>query len=212
MPLRLPPVERFTLGPGDRISVWVWRHDDLSQEFTVAPDGYITYPLVGRVKVAGQTYEGVVQALQAGIDDYYVDAKVAVNVIEITNEKVMIIGEVAQPQVIQIQNELSVLEALTRAGGISPTSNTRNVMVVRGGLETPVAFTVDIEAVYGRGDFTQMVYLQRGDIVYVPATTIANAERFFRSLQAVLAPAVGASSVYRNLGLGRTVGATTTAE
>ncbi len=200
IPLRLPPVERFTFGPGDRLAIWVWRHEDLTVDVTVAPDGFITYPLLGRVEVAGQSYESLVKALQAGVDQYYVDAKVAVNIIEVTNEKVLVIGEVAKPQVIQIRNDLSVLEALTIAGGVSYTSNTRNVLVVRGGMETPTAFSVDIDAVYGRADFTQMVYLQRGDIVYVPATTITNVERYFRSLQAVLGPAVGASAVYRNLG------------
>ena len=54
IPLRLPPVERFTFGPGDTIEIFVWRHDDLSMKVAVAPDGFITYPLIGRVEVAGK--------------------------------------------------------------------------------------------------------------------------------------------------------------
>lgn len=195
----LPPVEKFTFGPGDSLSIWVWRHDDLTVDVTVAPDGYITYPLVGRLEVAGRTYEDLVQTLQAAVDDYYVDAHVAVNIKEVQSQKVLVLGEVQVPSVYQITNELSLLEVLTRAGGINPEANTRNVLVVRGGLENPTRFTVDVDAIYGRGDMAQMVYLQRGDIVYVPATTITNVERFFRKLQGILTPVLGASAVYRNM-------------
>lgn len=196
--LNLPTAERFTFGPGDSLQIWVWRHEDLSVEVAVAPDGYITYPLVGRIQVAGLTYEELVRALQVAVDEYYVDAKVAVNVTAVVNQKVMVIGEVNSPQVLQVLNDLSILEALTRAGGINPDARTKNVLVIRGGLENPVVFTVNVDAIYGQGDMSQMVYLQKGDIVYVPTKTITNVERFFKRLQTILAPAVGGSAVYRN--------------
>jgi polysaccharide export outer membrane protein len=195
----LPAPTAFTFGPGDSLSIWVWRHEDLTVDVTVAPDGMISYPLVGRVQVAGRTYDDLVKTLQDGIDEYYVDAQVSVNIKQVTNQKVMVIGEVATPQVLQITNDLSLIEALTRTGGINPEAQTRNVLVVRGGMEKPTLFTVDVDALYGRGDMTQMVYLQRGDIVYVPTTTITNVERFFRSISGILSPAVSGSAIYRNL-------------
>ncbi|MFN7142823.1 MAG: polysaccharide biosynthesis/export family protein [Myxococcota bacterium] len=197
--LRLPAAEAFTFGPGDSLRVWVWRHEDLTMDVTIAPDGAISYPLVGRIVVAGLTYEQLVARLQDAIDEYYVDAQVSVNITQVTNQKVVVIGEVNNPQVLQITNEMSLLEALTRTGGINPDARTKNVLVVRGGLDTPTLFTVDVDAIFGRGDFSQMVYLQRGDIVYVPAKTITNVERFFRRLSAVLSPAVSGSAIYRNI-------------
>ncbi len=197
--LRLPPAEAFTFGPGDSLRVWVWRHDDLTMDVTIAPDGAISYPLVGRLVVAGLTYDQLVKKLQDAIDEYYVDAQVSVNVTQVTNQKVVVIGEVQSPQVLQITNEMSLLEALTRTGGINPDARTKNVLIVRGGMDEPTLFTVDVEAIFGRGDFSQMVYLQRGDIVYVPAKTITNVERFFRRLSAVLSPAVSGSAIYRNI-------------
>jgi polysaccharide biosynthesis/export protein len=197
--LRLPTAQAFTFGPGDSLRVWVWRHEDLTMDVTIAPDGAISYPLVGRLVVAGLTYDQLVGKLQEAIDTYYVDAQVSVNITAVTNQKVVIIGEVATPQVLQITNEMSLLEALTRTGGINPDARTTNVLVVRGGMDSPTLFTVDVDAIFGRGDFSQMVYLQRGDIVYVPAKTITNVERFFRRLSAVLSPAVSGSAIYRNL-------------
>jgi polysaccharide export outer membrane protein len=197
--VHLPPVETFVFGPGDKVFIFVWRHEDLSLEVGIAPDGYITYPLLGRIKVAGTTYEELVHTLQLAINEYYVDAKVAVNITEVQSQKVLVMGEVAMPQVIPLTQQLSVLEAVTRAGGINPDSNTRNVLVVRGGLADPLVFTVDLHAVITQGDMSQMIFLQKGDIVYVPSSTITNVERFFRHFQAILAPAVGGSAIYRNV-------------
>lgn len=196
--LRMPPEEAFTFGPGDAIAIWVWRHEDLTVEVTIAPDGYISYPIVGRVQVAGLTYEELVRTLQLAVNEYYVDAKVSVNITRLESHKVMIIGEVMSPQVLQISNELSLIEAVSRAGGINPDARTRNILVIRGGMENPQLFTVDVDALIRRGDMTQMVYLRAGDIVYIPTQTITNVERFFRKLQAVMAPAVGGSAIYRN--------------
>lgn len=196
--LRLPPEDAFTFGPGDTLAIWVWRHEDLTVEVTVAPDGYISYPIVGRVQIAGMTYEEVVRTLQLAVNEYYVDAKVSVNVTKLESHKVLVIGEVMAPQILQITSELSLLEAVSRAGGINPDARTRNILVIRGGVDAPQLFTVDVDALIRHGDMTQMVYLRPGDIVYVPTQTITNVERFFRKLQAVLAPAVGGSSIYRN--------------
>jgi len=57
---------------------------------------------------------------------------------------------------------------------------------------------VNVDAIYGRGDMSQMVFLQRGDIVVVPAKTITDVERFFRRVQGLLAPFVAGSAIYRN--------------
>lgn len=196
--LHLPPAQAFTFGAGDSMRIWVWRHDDLTVDVTVAPDGAIAYPLVGRLVVAGLTYEQLMAKLQSAVAEYYVDAKVQVNIMTVTNQKVLVLGEVSSPQVMQIKNELSILEALVTAGGINPDARTSNVLLIRGGLAKPELYAVNVDAIYGKGDMTQLVYLQRGDIVVVPTKTITNVDRFFRHVQAILSPAVGASAVYRN--------------
>ena len=206
VPLRVPAAQAFTFGPGDGLRISVWRHEDLSMEVTVAPDGAISYPLVGRLQVAGKTYDELVATLRTAVAEYYVDAQVSVNITQVTNQKVIVIGEVREPMVLQITNDLSLLEALTRTGGIHPDARTKNVLLIRGGVETPQLYTVDVDSIYGRGDFSQMVYLQRGDIVYVPSRTITDVERFFRRFQGILAPAVSGSAVYRNVVSGNTLG------
>jgi polysaccharide biosynthesis/export protein len=196
--IRPPAATEFMFGPGDHLSVKVWRHDELDMDITIAPDGGLTFPLVGRVQASGMSYAQLVSVLEEGLKGYYNDVSVAVNVVEVSNQKVFVLGEVRSPTVLQISNDLSILEALTRTGGINPDARTSNVLLIRGSLDEPQLYTVDVDAIYGRGDLSQLVYLQRGDIVVVPPRTITNVERFFRRIQGVVAPFVGGSAVYRN--------------
>lgn len=196
--MRVPTPAEFQIGPGDRIEIKVWRHDDLDMDVRVAPDGTISFPLLGTVPVSGKTYSEIRDLLTSSIATYYQDPQVSVNLVELQSQKVLVFGEVSQPGVLQLSNEMSILEALTRTGGINQYSRTNNVLLVRGGLSEPELYTVDVESIFSEGDLGQMVYLQRGDIVVVPTRTITNASRFFREVSGVLAPFVGGSAIYRN--------------
>ncbi len=195
---RVPAPEEFQLGPGDRISIRVWRHDDLDMDVTIAPDGTITYPLIGKVEVSGMTYSELVHALKNAIAEYYDDPQVSVNILELKNQKVYVIGEVMSPSVFQLSTEMSILEAMTRAGGINPSSRTQNVLLIRGGMDDPQLYAVDVKSIYTKGDIDQMVNLQRGDIILVPTRTITNVSRYFREVSGALSPFVAGSAIYRN--------------
>ena len=107
---KVPTPEEFQLGPGDRISIQVWRHSDLDMDVTIAPDGSITYPLVGRIVVTGMTYPVLVDHLKKAISEYYEDPQVSVNILELKNQKVFVIGEVTNPSVLQLINQMNWLE------------------------------------------------------------------------------------------------------
>ena len=188
---KVPSPSEFQLGPGDKIAIRVWRHDDLDMDITIAPDGSITYPLVGRIVVAGMTYPGL-------ISEYYTNPQISVNILELHSQKVFVIGEVTSPSVLQLSNEMSILEALTIAGGINSAARTNNVLLIRGPMEEPELYTVDVQSIYAQGNTSQMVYLQRGDIVVVPTKTITNVSRYFKEVQGTLSPFVAGTAIYRN--------------
>jgi len=199
VPKLVPPApEDFVFGPGDVLDIRVWRQQEMDMQVRIAPDGNITYPLLGTIKLSGKTYPEIVATLEAGLKDYYTDPQVAVNIVEVTNQKVFVLGEVRNPAVLQIENDLSIMEALTRTGGINPDARTDNLLLIRGGMDEPELFTVNVDIIFTQGDFSQMVYLQRGDILLVPSRTIVNVERFFRRVQGVLAPFVAGTAIYRN--------------
>jgi polysaccharide export outer membrane protein len=197
---RLPEAQNveFRFGAGDAFSVVVYRHDDLNAELLVAPDGSVTFPLLGRVKVAGKSYSELVAELEEGWRKYYTDASVAVNVTVVNNQKVFVVGEVSNPAVLQLTGEMRVLEALISAGGIHPDAKTENLLLIRGGMDRPELFTVNVDGLL-RGDLSQNVSLRRDDILVVPTKTIANMERFFRRIAGILTPFVSSSQTIRNL-------------
>lgn len=198
--IRLPEVEKeeFRFGAGDAFSVVVYRHDDLNAELLVAPDGSVTFPLLGRVTVAGKSYRELVIELEEGWHQYYTDASVAVNVTLVNNQKVFVVGQVANPAVLQLTGELRVLEALIASGGIHQDAKTENLLLIRGGIDSPELFTVNVDGLL-RGDLSQNVALRRDDILVVPTKTIANMERFFRRIAGILSPFVSSSQLIRNL-------------
>ena len=200
--LSVPKADQFTFGPGDVLRVFVWRHADLTMDVTIAPDGAISYPLVGRLQVSGMTFEQIGKTLQNAIAQYYVDAQVSVNVLAVNSARVMVFGEVKAPSVLNLTQSMSMLEALVRTGGINVDARTDNVLLIRGGMEKPQLYTVNVAALYGAGDFSQNVFLQAGDIIVVPPKTITNVERFFKRISSILSPAVSASSIYRNVTTG----------
>lgn len=194
----VPGPEAFQLGPGDRISVRVWRQDDLTADLVVGPDGTLSFPLAGTIQAAGLTYPELVTKLTASLAQYYENPQVTVNIVEVQSQKVFVVGEVDTPSVLQLSAPMTALEALTRAGGINQYARTSNVLLVRGGLETPELYTLDVDAVLYRGDTAQNVWLRQGDILVVPTKTITNAARFFRDVQTILAPFLAGSAIYRN--------------
>jgi protein involved in polysaccharide export with SLBB domain len=65
-------------------------------------------------------------------------------------------------------------------------------------MDKPELFTVDVQSIYSQGNTSQMIYLQRGDIVMVPTKTITNVSRYFKEVQATLSPFVAGTAIYRN--------------
>lgn len=189
----------FVFGPGDRVYIKVYRHPDLDAEIQIAPDGSMTFPLLGRIMVADRTYDEITEEIQTGINEYYSDAMVSVNIITVANQKVYVVGEVLLPGVLQITGRMNVLEALTRSGGINANARTKNLLLLRQGENgDPEMYTLDVERLL-TGDGSQNIMLQAEDILVVPSKTIVNIERFFRHIQSVLGPVVNVSQIYRNL-------------
>lgn len=94
--------------------------------------------------------------------------------------KVSILGEVKTPKVINIKGKLSLVEAITEAGGYTDNAVTRSILVIRGELGSQKGIRLNLSRILKKGDIAQNINLKPGDIVYVPRTFIANIERFLR--------------------------------
>lgn len=141
-----------------------------SQQGTFTPDGYkvdkdgnINYPVIGAVKLKGLTIEQAQQKLMNELNKYVKEPIVNVKYL---NFRITVIGEVNRPETFIIPNErINLLEALGRAGDMTPYGRRENVLVIReiGGERTMVRLNLNKKSTLNSPFF----YLMQNDVVYV---------------------------------------------
>ena len=182
--VRLPNQQHtpYQLGPGDVLNITVWDHPELTipaGEYRTAEaagnlisaDGTIFYPYVGVLKVTGMTIAQLRDILTQRLSHYIENPQLDVRVASFRSQNVYVVGEVSQPGVQSITDiPLTVADAINRAGGVltsgilTKNADTTNVTVSRAGK----VFKVDLVALYEKGDLSQNLLLQDGDVVNVP--------------------------------------------
>lgn len=161
------PVSASTLGPGDVVEVRVYQEADLSGTFRVSPEGTIDYPLCGRVSVAGKTSSQAADVLTGCLGAKYVrHPSVSVQIREYNSKKIFVLGQVTKPGTFPYEDHMSIVQAITLAGGFLKTAapNSTNVTRVVEGKETKIRVPVEDIGIGREKNFE----LQPGDIVFVP--------------------------------------------
>jgi polysaccharide export outer membrane protein len=181
-------ITEFILGPGDRVEIMVYRHDDLKRTVQIDTSGMIGYPLVGDIQANGLSIFQLRDRIRDRLAEYIVDPQVSVGVTAVQSQKVYVIGEVTRPGVFSLDKPLSAIEAISQAGGFTLDANDESVMVIRGNRDKPQLIKLDLESALKKGNIAQNIQLRRGDIVYVPSTLIADVSRFSVYLKNILYP------------------------
>ncbi|MEW6416553.1 MAG: polysaccharide biosynthesis/export family protein [Nitrospirota bacterium] len=189
-------ITEFILGPGDKVEISVYRHDDLKRTIQIDTSGKITYPLVGDIQASGLSIFQLRDRVREKLSKYIVDPDVSVGVMAVQSQKVVVLGEVKNPGLFSLEAPMNALEAISRAGGPTSDAKQGNVLLIRGGVKNPELITLDIGSILSGHDMAQNVYLQNGDIIYVPATFIANVSRFFEHLSKIISPIVSMEAGY----------------
>jgi protein involved in polysaccharide export with SLBB domain len=156
-----------TLGPGDVFEVRVFQEPELSGVYQVGPQGDFIFPLCQRVAVGGLTPNGTADKLRACLSDGFMrDPQVSVLVKEYNSKKVFVFGEVQKPGTFAFEDGMSIVQAVTLAGGFTRSAAQNSTSVTRrvNGQEVKVRVTVQDIALGKAPNFT----LEPGDIVYVP--------------------------------------------
>jgi len=156
-----------TLGPNDLFEVRVYQEPELSGLYQVGPQGDIMFPLCKQVTVAGLTANGAAEKLRACLSEGYLrNPQVSVLVKEFNSRKVFVFGEVQKPGTFAFEDGMSVVQALTLAGGFTKQAAQNSTSVTRhlNGQEVKMKVYVQDIALGKAANFT----LEPGDIVYVP--------------------------------------------
>lgn len=166
----VPPEEApvaSTVGPNDLLNIRVVGEDELSGDYRVAADGTITFPWLNQVPVAG-LLPGEIQARIAnGLRDGYLrDPQIIVDIREANSNKIYVFGNVKSPGTFRYKDHMTVIEAITLAGGLTveADANRASITRVRDGVEATYAVRIT-DIVEGRA---RNVELLPGDILNVP--------------------------------------------
>lgn len=169
-----PPADLFTLGPGDEIEVELLGKASSRTLLAVGPDGKIYFDLLPGMDVWGLTLAQTKKSLEEELAKYVSQPQVSVSLKTVGSKHVWLLGMLARPGVYPTAAPLTLLEALSLAGGTarsdSQTARTeladlRHAFVIRNGQSLPV----DFHRLLQDGDMSQNIYLQPDDFVYVPS-------------------------------------------
>jgi polysaccharide export outer membrane protein len=160
--------DEYLVGTGDVISINVWKESEFSLDHvSVRPDGMISMPLIGAVRVGGMTVSQIQNMLGEKLHRFLSHAQVTVTVLEIRSRFVYITGEVNRPGVYPLVASTDVLQIIIRAGGLSPFARRKSIYILRGAGGKQQKIPVNYVKLL-RGDGGQNVQLQVGDTVVVP--------------------------------------------
>ena len=116
----------FLLGPEDELEITVWGNKDLTRVTAVRPDGLISMPIVGDVQAAGLTADALAQRIADRLKQYIANPAVSVSVKELNSYTVYVLGEVSKPGKFQLKSYVTVLQAISMAGGFTEWAKKTN--------------------------------------------------------------------------------------
>jgi polysaccharide biosynthesis/export protein len=163
----------FLLGPEDELEISVWGNKDLTRVTPIRPDGLISMPIIGDVQAAGLTADALAQRIAERLKQYISNPSVSVSVKTLNSYSVYVLGEVAKPGKFQLKSYVTVLQAISMAGGFTPFASKNKLQVVRvteNGDHKRQQIYIRVrydDLVSGRGDTNNIVLLS-GDTVVVP--------------------------------------------
>lgn len=164
----------FLLGAEDELEITVWKNPDLSRTTVIRPDGLISLPLVGDIQAAGLTADALAERIAERLKQYLAASpSVSVSVKEIKSYSVFVMGEVVKPGKYQLKSYITVLQAISLAGGFTDYASKNKLQIVRvtetakhkrQEVHIPLRYS---DLLSGSGEPGNIV-LNAGDIVVVP--------------------------------------------
>ncbi len=166
-PDRAVVVQGAVLGAGDVLEVRVYQEEGLTGVFRIDTDGTFQYPLIGQVKGADQTPAQLATEIMRRLKASYLrNPQVTVFVKESRSKKVFVLGEVHRPGTFAYEDNMSIVQALTLAGGFKSLADKNRTVLTRVIDGTEKKYILPVEKI-GSGHEAN-VLLQPGDIIFVP--------------------------------------------
>lgn len=175
----VPANSSYRLGVGDVLAVSIYGDDGSLRETPVDPSGNINYLMIGTVPAIGRTVDELRAELQKRVSERLARGLVQVIPVRFGSQTYTILGELNYPGTYLLEGRITILDAIARARGIrtgyfrnstAEMADYQNAVLLRKGRVVPV----DFKGLISRGDATQNVVLQNGDILNIPSALVRN--------------------------------------
>jgi polysaccharide export outer membrane protein len=164
---KAPPTDpNYIIGAQDVLDISVWKEETLSKTVPVRPDGKISLPLLNDVQASGLTPTQLATQITQDLKKFVTDPQVTVIVREINSQRVYLLGEVARAGAYPLLPGMTVLQALSSAGGFTQFANLRKIYVLRVENGKQEKFPFNYKEALSKGD--QNIFLKAGDTIVVP--------------------------------------------
>lgn len=158
----------YIIGPDDELIVTVWKEPDISRTVPVRPDGKISLPLLNDVPAAGLTPMQLTSEIMSRLKRFISVPEVTVIVSKVSPPRIFVVGEVGRAGAYPQVPEMTVLEAISSAGGLTPFAKQTRVSILRMENGKQIRIPVNYKEVLKGQRPEQNITLKPGDTIVVP--------------------------------------------
>lgn len=161
----------YLIGPGDGLTIFVWKNPDLTTSVPVRPDGRISVPLMEDLDVTGKTPTELAREIEQELSVYVQDPLVTVIVTGFVgpfSEQVRVVGEAANPQALPYRDKMTLLDVMIAVGGLTEFADGNSSTVIRQSNGEQQQFRARLSDLIKDGDISANAMLLPGDVIIVP--------------------------------------------
>lgn len=168
--LKAKTQSNYKIQPGDLLEIEIFKETDMNRTVRVSGNGTLTFPLAGNIKLSDITVPEAEALLASKLSEFLVNPQVTVLIKEYGNKQLYVLGEVKKPGSITLPAErsLTVLEAITLAGGFTELAAPDRTKVLRNANGQNLNIEVKISRITKEGDKSADIPLEPNDTVFVP--------------------------------------------
>jgi len=167
-PAATPVDASYLIAPDDVLAIDVWKEGEITRTVPVRPDGKISLPLLNDVQAAGLTATDLASAITEKLKKFIANPQVTVIVTTVNSQKIYILGEVPRAGVLPLLPSMTVLQAISSAGGFTQYANQKGVYVLRIENGKQVKYPFNYKQVLKGANIQQNIVLKPGDTIVVP--------------------------------------------
>ena len=167
------PGEEYVIGPLDKLTIHVWRNDELGAQVQVRPDGRITTPLVADMPAVGKTPTMLAEDIRLQLSQYIAEPLVTVIVNEFAgtfSQQVRIVGATEKPASVPYRANMTLLDAMIAVGGLSEYAAGNKARLIRFDKQagSQREYGLRLADLLKKGDSKANVMLKPGDVIIIP--------------------------------------------